>query len=150
MSNFLDKWIEAEITINGRKLSSAESMAVRVQVASALHDFADPDRLGTDDHGRSMTKLYRESLSNVQDYIMSNQPVAPEKAKSKKLVFKVLTPGFSMRRAECEFGDFRVYQFLEKLWTWELNDSEDYFGEEETLDKAIEACQRCYEAKLGL
>lgn len=61
---------EAEIIINGHKLTNAESMALRVQVANGLYDYADPDVLGTDEHGRTMTKLYQDWLGTIQKYIV--------------------------------------------------------------------------------
>jgi hypothetical protein len=63
---------------------------------------------------------------------------------SKPLVFKILTPGFSLRRATCEFGDFRVWH-SEETWWWSLNDAETSYGSEETLDDAMKACQKHYD-----
>lgn len=67
---------------------------------------------------------------------------------SKTLVFKVLTPGFSLRRATCELGDFRVW-YSEETWWWALNDGKISYGSEETLDDAIAACQKYYDNLSG-
>jgi hypothetical protein len=56
---------EPEIIINGMRLSSAQAMAVRVAVTSYHGEMSDPVALGDDDHGRAMTKAYRERLSEV-------------------------------------------------------------------------------------
>lgn len=58
---------EPEIIVNGRKLSEAEAMAVRVAVSSKIWEFHDsPDALGTDDHGRTMVRLYLQNLRSVE------------------------------------------------------------------------------------
>lgn len=66
---------EADVTINGVRLSPAEAMALRVAVASwlmELHD--DPDCLGNDEHGRFMHKSYQQSLLNIQQ-LMFQKPL---------------------------------------------------------------------------
>ena len=67
---------------------------------------------------------------------------------SKLLQFKQLTLGFSLRRATCEFGDFRIWHD-EETWWWALNDGNNSSGHsdgsEETLDEAMIACQKYYE-----
>lgn len=65
----------------------------------------------------------------------------------KTLNFKRLTPGFSLHRAECELGDFRVW-FSEETWWWGLNDDGHSYGSEETMESAIESCQKHYESVL--
>lgn len=58
---------EPDIVVNGRKLSEAEAMAVRVAVSSKIWEFHDnPDALGTDDHGRTMVRLYLQNLRSVE------------------------------------------------------------------------------------
>lgn len=68
---------------------------------------------------------------------------------TKPLVFKIVTPGFSLRRATCELGDFRIW-YEDECWFWSLDeDSEDglfSYGSEETLSEAMTACQNYYEA----
>jgi len=65
---------EPEIIINGRRLSDAEAMAVRVAVSSKVFDYHDnPDALGTDDHGRTMVKLYLQNLRSVERAMLANQ-----------------------------------------------------------------------------
>jgi len=42
-------------------------MAVRVAVSSKIWEFHDsPDALGTDDHGRTMVRLYLQNLRSVE------------------------------------------------------------------------------------
>ena len=60
---------EAHIVINGKELSSAESLTLRVVIASALFDYSDPNFLGADNHGKIMTEHYRRSCENIQEYI---------------------------------------------------------------------------------
>lgn len=67
---------------------------------------------------------------------------------SKPLVFKILNPGFSLRRATCELGDFRVWH-SEEIWWWSLNDAETSYGSEETLSDAMGACQKYYDTTMN-
>lgn len=55
---------EPKITINGHDLSSAQVMTIRV----AIENFAACliDSLGTDPHGKAMTKLYRERINEIR------------------------------------------------------------------------------------
>ncbi|MCS4090130.1 hypothetical protein [Rhizobium sp. BK176] len=64
---------EAEITINGVKLDDRQSMALRVAVTNFHADNADPDRLGKDDHGRSMTKHYRDRCADILSMIFKEK-----------------------------------------------------------------------------
>lgn len=64
-----------------------------------------------------------------------------------KLHFKIITPGFSLRRADTEYGDFRVW-YSEDTWWYELNNGDSHFimdGSEETVDDAMESCQKYYD-----
>jgi hypothetical protein len=61
---------EPDIVINGVRLSIGEAMTLRVQVASGLYHYADPNVLGADEHGRAMTQAYRRSLSNIQKIML--------------------------------------------------------------------------------
>lgn len=63
----------------------------------------------------------------------------------KSLQFKRLIPGFSLERAECELGDFRVW-YSEETWWWALNEDAHSYGSEETLEDAKIACQNYYES----
>jgi hypothetical protein len=54
---------EPEIIIDGQRLTEGEAMSVRCAIARMIGDFHDqPDALGTDDHGRTMVKLYLQNL----------------------------------------------------------------------------------------
>lgn len=64
---------EAEIVINGVKLDSRQSMALRLAVTNFHSDNADPDRLGKDAHGRSMTKHYRERSAEILSLIIGEK-----------------------------------------------------------------------------
>ena len=64
--------MEADITINGVALSYSQSMTLRVALTGFLMDLADPNHLGTDEHGQTMTKLYRQRASEIQDLIFLN------------------------------------------------------------------------------
>lgn len=66
---------------------------------------------------------------------------------AKTLEFKTLTPGFSLIRATCELGDFRVW-FEDDCWFWSFNYDGHSYGSEETRDEAMIACQKHYEALL--
>jgi hypothetical protein len=61
---------EAYITINGKPLTSAQSMTLRVAVQNFLFDLK-YDGLGEDEHGRSMTRLYQDRLCEINDMISS-------------------------------------------------------------------------------
>lgn len=67
---------EPDIVINGTKLTSAQSMALRV-AGTNFHseNVSDPDRLGTDEHGRTMTQAYRERSAEVLSLILGTQIV---------------------------------------------------------------------------
>ena len=57
---------EARIEINGVLLSEAQSMALRVACADLFErTVSNPDALGTDEHGRAMTQIYRTHLHRV-------------------------------------------------------------------------------------
>jgi hypothetical protein len=67
---------EAEIIINGTKLNVGQSMTLRVAVSSMLAEMQNPDALGDDGHGRTMTAAYRERLSELAVMIVAprNRP----------------------------------------------------------------------------
>jgi hypothetical protein len=54
---------EAKITINGTELTKAQAMTLRVALLSFLSDLE--GGLGDDEHGRFMTKAYRETGSAI-------------------------------------------------------------------------------------
>gem|GEM_PF-6471042 len=63
--------VEANIRINDVELSFAQSMSVRVAVASMLMDLADPEYM------KALGKvgpLYQSRLSEVQRFLLLNQP----------------------------------------------------------------------------
>lgn len=64
--------MEADIIINGVKLTDAQAMTLRVAIGGWLMDLQNPDHLGTDEHGRFMTAAYRLRASEIQDLIFLN------------------------------------------------------------------------------
>lgn len=69
-----------------------------------------------------------------------------EKGDIGMLKFKQLTPGFSLQRATCELGDFRVW-IEDDIWFWSLNGDGHSDGSGNTLEDAKAACQKYYELK---
>ena len=62
---------EAEITVNGVKLSDAESMTVRVAVDTLANVLAE----GLEEsEGKALAELYMESLSKIQSLLENRQP----------------------------------------------------------------------------
>jgi hypothetical protein len=60
---------EAEITINGAKLSDAESMTVRVAIDTLANVLA--EGLGFESDGIALTDRYMTSLSRIQTLLES-------------------------------------------------------------------------------
>jgi hypothetical protein len=60
---------EAEITINGVRLSDAESMTVRVAIDTLANVLA--EGLGLENDGTALTDRYMESLSRIQTVLES-------------------------------------------------------------------------------
>lgn len=58
-------WTEADITINGKPLSFAQSMALRVAVSSFILQMNEPGALGNDETGLRIAGAYSERLSEV-------------------------------------------------------------------------------------
>lgn len=57
---------EAKVTINGRSLTDAQVMALRVACTIYYDEIAsNPDALGTDDKDRRKAALYRDRLGEV-------------------------------------------------------------------------------------
>jgi hypothetical protein len=63
--------IEAEITINGAKLTDAESMTVRVAIDTLANVLA--EGLGFENDGIALTDRYMESLSRIQTLLESRE-----------------------------------------------------------------------------
>ncbi len=60
---------EATIQINGKQLSVAQSIAVRMPCTTFLMEMSDDGALGEDEHGKTMVANYRGRLSEVMDLI---------------------------------------------------------------------------------
>lgn len=58
-------WSEPTITINGKLLSVAESMTLRVAITGFHSDMTDPMALGEDDTGRAIARGYRLHSENI-------------------------------------------------------------------------------------
>ena len=63
---------EAEITINGTKLSDAESMTIRVAVDTLANVLA--EELGADPEGQQLADRYMDSLTKIQALLESREP----------------------------------------------------------------------------
>lgn len=76
---------EAEVTIDGVRLTDAQVMALRVAISSRLMDLRE-NGLGNDDHGRKMTALYIERSSEVEAMLVSggNRPDRLAKQRKKR------------------------------------------------------------------
>lgn len=59
----MKEWKEAAITINGHRLTVAESMTLRVALSCFDGDSGD------DEHGRFMTKAYNDAKARMLGYI---------------------------------------------------------------------------------
>jgi hypothetical protein len=62
---------EAEITINGAKLTDAESMTVRVAIDTLANVLA--EGLGLETDGIALTDQYMTSLSRIQNLLDSRE-----------------------------------------------------------------------------
>ena len=62
---------EADITINGTKLSDAESMTVRVAIDTPANVLA--EGLGFENDGIALTDRYMTSLSRIQTLLESRE-----------------------------------------------------------------------------
>lgn len=61
----LPNWTEADITINGTKLSFGQAMALRVAATDFHKQMAQLDALGSDENGRGIAKGYSDRLAEV-------------------------------------------------------------------------------------
>lgn len=63
---------EAEVHINGTRLSVGHVMTLRTVCVSALENFeSNPDALGDDDHGRLMVAAYSARLRELLELMSS-------------------------------------------------------------------------------
>ena len=56
---------EADITINGKTLSTGQALALRVAASNFLGELDDVSALGDDEHGKAMAVAYKERLIEV-------------------------------------------------------------------------------------
>ncbi|PHM72249.1 hypothetical protein [Xenorhabdus sp. KJ12.1] len=62
---------EPTIVINGIYLDEGQAMAIRTAVTSYL-SYLRENRHGDDEHGKKISELYRDRLSEVQDIMFSH------------------------------------------------------------------------------
>lgn len=62
----------AEITINGKPLTKAQSMTVHVAIQSFSIDLQRTG-LGDDEHGKAMTAAYLERISEINQLLLGKQ-----------------------------------------------------------------------------
>jgi hypothetical protein len=62
---------EASIIINGRTLTEAQSMALRVAIGDMVWRMSDLDALGTDTNGRAMTQAYLARAREIERLILT-------------------------------------------------------------------------------
>ena len=83
---------EALVSINGKTLTSAQVMALRVAVANFMQTLHN-DGLGDDQHGVDMTELYQKRLKELEgmmlggpgdetEYLLSNEANAKHLSQS--------------------------------------------------------------------
>lgn len=66
--------MEAPVHINGVLLSNAQVLSTRVAISGMITDLVnEPDRLGTDEHGRAMHALYLIHLREVEAMLISGR-----------------------------------------------------------------------------
>tara|TARA_R110000868_G_scaffold55293_2_gene171979 strand:- start:135 stop:344 length:210 start_codon:yes stop_codon:yes gene_type:complete len=61
--------VEPAITINGRALTNGQAMTVRCAIEAFAYQIE--DGLGDDAHGVSMTRAYRNRISEIRDMIFN-------------------------------------------------------------------------------
>lgn len=64
---------EAEIVINGIRLSTGEAMTLRVAMGSLSLDLLDDLALGNDETGKSLTQGYRSCLTSITKAMMKER-----------------------------------------------------------------------------
>lgn len=62
---------EAEIVINGVKLSFAQSMTLRCAITDFLFTLSEQNALGNDEHGLKMTALYKARAREIERLIIN-------------------------------------------------------------------------------
>ena len=65
---------EPEITINGRRLTRAEAMTVRVALGAFALDISPASALGDDETGEAIRVGYRKNLASIQRKINLKEP----------------------------------------------------------------------------
>jgi hypothetical protein len=73
---------EPKITINGRELTEAQAMTLRVALNSFLSDLA-AEGLGDDEHGKRMTEAYLQRGSEI-NLLMMSAPDSSSNAQGEK------------------------------------------------------------------
>jgi hypothetical protein len=56
---------EADVVINGVKLSPSQSMSLRVACTRYLDTMSEPGTLGNDEHGEGMRIRYHQHMSEI-------------------------------------------------------------------------------------
>ncbi|WP_420408669.1 hypothetical protein [Hoeflea sp.] len=65
---------EAKITINGRSLTEAQSLALRVACTFFQAEMSEPGALGDDDTAKRMSCAYRDRMSEIISLILQKSP----------------------------------------------------------------------------
>ena len=63
---------EADIVINGVKLTFAQSMTLRVAMSSFRSEMSEEDALGNDGHGKFMAEAYAKRSDEIIELIFRN------------------------------------------------------------------------------
>jgi len=63
---------EADIVINGVKLTFAQSMTLRVAMSSFRSEMSEEDALGNDEHGKFMAEAYAKRSDEIIELIFRN------------------------------------------------------------------------------
>jgi hypothetical protein len=61
----LKPWLPASLIVNGQALTDAESESLRCAVTAFHSEMCEDDALGADEHGRFMTRAYRQHMERV-------------------------------------------------------------------------------------
>lgn len=67
-----DNFTEADITIGGRGLTTAQAMTVRVALENFSICLHDPESLGGDETGKCIRDGYRRAISEISRMIAEN------------------------------------------------------------------------------
>lgn len=89
---------EPVITVNGRTLSTAEAMTIRVSINSFGMDLQ-ATGLGDDEHGRTMTNGYLACIRSINDKIVS--PMVPHPSEMFEDPHEVIPASEKMPDPEC-------------------------------------------------